>query len=111
MRHITLRFIWVKYLRTEVNSEPVHFHTFMDNGKAFLSLDGMACSCQCPEQLPLISRHWQAKRHWITSDLQKPKLLENNHSNTSNNMKSKQTQKEQKYTFVELLTPKLKNIY
>ena len=33
--------------RLELNSEPTHFLTFMDSGKAFPSLDGMACSYQC----------------------------------------------------------------
>ena len=28
----------------EVNTEPTHFLTLIDNGKAFSSLDGMACS-------------------------------------------------------------------
>ena len=30
--------------RPEVNSEPIHFLSFMNNGKAFPSFDGMACS-------------------------------------------------------------------
>ena len=33
----------------EVNSEPSNFLTFMNNDKAFHSLDGMACSYQCPD--------------------------------------------------------------
>ena len=41
MRPTSLTFTWVKLCtRTEVNSEPTYF---LDNGKAFPSLDDMAC--------------------------------------------------------------------
>ena len=39
-----------------MNSEPTHFLTFMNNGKAFPSLDGIACSYQCSDQLQLLAR-------------------------------------------------------
>ena len=68
-----------------MNSEPTRLPTFMNNGKA---LDDMACSYQYPDQLQLLPGHWQAKRYWISWDLQKPNLLENNPNNTKNNMKS-----------------------
>ena len=56
----------------------------MNNDKAFPSLDGMVCSNQ-PQFLP---GHWQAKKYWISWDLLKPNLLENNSNNSRNNMKS-----------------------
>ena len=44
-KHTTLTFTWVKlYKRPGLNSEPTHLLTFLNNGKAFPSLDGMACS-------------------------------------------------------------------
>ena len=64
--------------RPEVNTEPTHFLTFMNNGKTFSSLDGMECSYQW---------HCQAKRHWISRGFQKPSLLEHK-LKTRNNMKS-----------------------
>ena len=42
--------------RYEVNSEPTHFLIFMNNGKAFPTLDGIACSHQCSDQLQLLTR-------------------------------------------------------
>ena len=89
MRHTSLTFSWVKLCkRPEVNSEPTHFLTFMNNDKVFPSLHDIACSCQCSDQLQLLPRHWQAKKYWISRDLQKPHLIENNPNNTRNNMKS-----------------------
>ena len=38
-------------LRTEVSTEPTHFITLMNNGKAFSSSD----------QFQFLPRHWQAK--------------------------------------------------
>ena len=76
------------FWRPEVNNEPTHSltATFMNNGKAFPSFDCM--------QLPVwrqasqfLSGHWQVERYWISWDLQKPKFLENNPSNTRNNAK------------------------
>ena len=55
----------------EVNSEPIHFLIFMNNSKAFSSLDGMACSYQCSDQFQFLPGHWPAKRYWI---LKKPNL-------------------------------------
>ena len=67
-----------------MNNEPTHF---LRKGKVFRSLDYMICSYQWPNQLQILRGHWQAKRYWISWDLQKPILLENN-SNNRNNMKS-----------------------
>ena len=40
-----LTLFWVKLnLRPEVNSQPTHFLTLMNNGKVFSSLDGVAYS-------------------------------------------------------------------
>ena len=61
----------IKCKRPEMNSEPTHFLTFINNGKAFSSLDGMACSYQCSDQFQFLPGHWPAKRYWI---LKKPNL-------------------------------------
>ena len=74
--------------RPEVNSKPTHFLTFMSNDKAFFSLNDMACSYLCSEQLHLLLGHWQGKRNWISWYLGKPNLLENNPNNTRNNIKT-----------------------
>ena len=64
MRHNSLTFTRVKLSeRSEVNSEPTHF---LNNGKAFNSLDDMTCSYQCPEQLQFLPQHCQAKMYWIS---------------------------------------------
>ena len=85
VRHTSLTFTWVDLCeRAEVKSEPTHF---LNNGKAFPSLDDMVYSYQCLDQLQLLPRHWQAKRYWISSDLQKPNLLENNSNNIRSVMK------------------------
>ena len=55
--------------RHEVNSEPTHFLTLMKNGKAFCSLDGIACSSRCSDQFQFLPGHWQAKKYWISWDL------------------------------------------
>ena len=44
-----------------MSPEPTHYLTLMNNGKAFSSLDDMACSYQCSEQFQFLSGHWQAK--------------------------------------------------
>ena len=54
-----------------MSTEPTHFLTLMNNGKAFSSLDGMACSYQCSDQFQFLPGHWPAKRYWI---LKKPNL-------------------------------------
>ena len=42
-KHTTLTFTWVKlYKRPGLNSEPTNLLTFLNNGKAFPSLDDMA---------------------------------------------------------------------
>ena len=46
----------------EVNSEPTHFLTFMNDGKAFPILDGIACSYQCPDQLQLLTTRAMASQ-------------------------------------------------
>ena len=57
-----LRLTWVKLsVRPEVSTEPNNFLTLMNNGKAFSSLDGMACSYQCSDQFQFLPGHWQAK--------------------------------------------------
>ena len=89
MRCTFLTFNWVKLSKgPEVNSEPTHFLIFMNNGKTLHRFDGMLCSYQGPDQLQLLSGHWQTERHWISWDLKKPNLLKNNPNNTRNNMKS-----------------------
>ena len=40
--------------------------TFMNNGKAFPSLDGMACSNPWYDQAQFLPGHWQAKKYWIS---------------------------------------------
>ena len=61
----------------------------MNNGKAFPSLDGTACSISWHDQSQFQPGHWQAKKYWIPCDLQTPNLLEKNSNNSRNNMKSK----------------------
>ena len=83
----------LQQLRCEVNSEPT-WHSwimiFMNvNGKGiFPGLDGMASSYSCHDQLQFLPGHWQAKRYRISWNIQKPNLLENNLSNSRDNMKS-----------------------
>ena len=48
----------------------------MNTGKAFPSLDGMACSNPWHDQPQFLPGHWQAKKYWITSGLRRPNLLE-----------------------------------
>ena len=60
----------VKLNVKEVNIEPTHFLTLMNNGKAFSNLDGMACSCWCTDdQFQFPTGQWQIKRYWISWDL------------------------------------------
>ena len=99
----------IKCKRPEVNTEPTHFLTLMNNGKAFSSLDGMACSYQCSEQFQFLLGHWQVKRYWISWDLKKPNLFNNNLNNTRNNMKSR-IQNKKNGGIVELLIPTLNKI-
>ena len=66
MRNTFLTFTWGKLCKKpEVDSEPTHFLTFMNNG-SFPSLDYMAWSQQCPDQPQLLTGHWQAKSYWIS---------------------------------------------
>ena len=78
--------------RPEVNSKPTHFLTFMNNDKAFFSLNDMASSYLCSEQFHVLLGHWQGKRNWISWYLEKPSLLENNPNNTRNNIKTNRTE-------------------
>ena len=77
----------IKCERPEMKSEPTHFLTLMNNGKAFSSLDGMACSYQCSDQFQFLPGLWQAKRYWISCYLKKWNLFKNNLNNTRNNVK------------------------
>ena len=91
VRHTSLTFTWVKLCkRPEVTWN--FYLTFLNNAindcKAFPSLDGMACSYPCHDQLQFLPEHWQAKRYWSSWDLQKLNLLENNSNNSRSNMKS-----------------------
>ena len=53
---------WVKLnVRPEVSTEPNNFQTLMNNGKAFSSLDDMACCNQWFDQFQFLPGHWQAK--------------------------------------------------
>ena len=60
----------------------------MNNDKVFPSLDDMECSNLWPGQCQFLPGHWPAKNYWISSDLQKPNLLEYDLNNSRNNMKS-----------------------
>ena len=60
--YLPLTLTWVKLnVRPEVSTEPTHFLTLMNNGKAFSSLDDMACSYHCSDQFQFLPGHWQAK--------------------------------------------------
>ena len=61
-----------------------------------LSFDDMIYSYQCPNELQILPRHWQAKRYWISWDFQKLKLLENNPNNVRSIMKSQIKNKKNK---------------
>ena len=50
-------------------------------------LTEMACSYQCPDQVQLLPGYWP-KRSWISPDLLKLNLLENNPMNIWGNIKS-----------------------
>ena len=99
----------IRCKRPEVNSEPTQFLKFMNNGRAFYSLDGMAWIYQCSDQFQFLPGHWQAKRYWISWDLKKLNLFKNNLNNTRNNIKS-QIQNKKNGGIVELLIPTLNKI-
>ena len=67
-----------------MNSKPVHFLLFMNNGKIFPSV----ATYHDSEQLRLLPGYYQAKSYWVSWDLQQTDLLENETSKTRNNMKS-----------------------
>ena len=99
----------IKCKRPEMNNEPTHFLTFMNNSKAFSSLDGLACSYQCSDQFRFLPGHWSVKRYWISWDLEKPNSFKKNLNNTRNNIKS-QILNKKNGGIVELLIPKLNKI-
>ena len=112
MRHTYLLNFYLSKIRCkrpELNIEPTHFLTLMNNGKAFSNLDGMACSYQCSDQFQLLPGYWQAKRYWISWDLKKANSFKNNLNNTSNNMKS-QIQNKKNGGTAELLIPTLNKV-
>ena len=78
----------IKCKRPKLNCEPTHFLTLMNNGKAFSSLDCMACSYQWSDQFQFLPGLLQAKRYWISWDLKKLILFKNNLNNTRKNVKS-----------------------
>ena len=47
----------------------------MNNGKAFPSLDSMACSDLWHDQPQFLPGQWQVKKYWISRDLQTPNLF------------------------------------
>ena len=102
----------IKSKRPEVNSEPTHFPTLMNNIKAFTSLDGMTCSYQCSDQVQFLPEHWPAKRYWISWDFEKQNLFKNNlpeiiyQEYNRNNIKS-QILYQKNGGIVELLMPTL----
>ena len=112
MRHTYLLNFYLSKIRCkrpQLNIEPTHILTLMNNGKAFSNLDGMACSYRCPDQFQLLPGYWQAKRYWISWDLKKVNSFKNNLNNTSNNMKS-QIQNKKNGGTAELLIPTLNNV-
>ena len=69
--YLPLTLTWVKLnVRPEVSTEPTHFLTLMNNGKAFSSLDGMACTTKCS-----VLQDTDNPRYWIYWDLKKPNQL------------------------------------
>ena len=110
MRHTSLTFPRVKLCKKlEVNSGPTHFLLFMNNGKAFPSLDGMVCSYQCPDQ-QASTRSLESQKLLDFLRPSKPNLLENSPNNTKNNKSKTKNKIKQKCTFVELLIPTLNKI-
>ena len=78
VRHISLTYTCVKLSeRSEVTWNYWHswIVKFMNTGKAFPSLDDMACSNPWHDQPQFLPGHLQAKRYWISWDLQTPNLL------------------------------------
>ena len=93
-----------------MNSEFTNFPTFINNGKAFLGLDGMECNYQSPGQLQLLPGNWQAKRYWLPWDLQKPNLFLKNPNDTRNNMKSQIKNKKNGSISLWQIIPTIKKI-
>ena len=86
MKHTSLTFTWVKlWKRPEVNSELIQFLTFMNNGKVYPSLDGMATSA-----LTSFSSTAELASQNILDFFRplKSNFFEKNPNNTRKNMKS-----------------------
>ena len=58
-----------------MNSESTHFLTFMNNSKAFSSLDDMTCSYQCSEQFQFLPGTDQQKGIGFLEILENPIYL------------------------------------
>ena len=70
-----------------MSAEPTNFLTVMNNGKAFSSFDGMACSYQCSDHF-VSTRALESQLVAFLETLKKPaNLFKNNLNNTRNNMK------------------------
>ena len=70
-----------------MSTEPTNFLTLMNNGKAFSSFDGMACSYQCSDHF-VSTRALESQLVAFLETLKKPaNLFKNNLNNTRNNMK------------------------
>ena len=70
-----------------MSAEPTNFLTLMNNGKAFSSFDGMACSYQCSDHF-VSTRALESQLVAFLETLKKPaNLFKNNLNNTRNNMK------------------------
>ena len=81
-----------------MSAEPTNFLTRMNNGKAFSSFDGMACSYQCSDHF-VSTRALASQLVAFLETLKKPaNLFKYNLNNTRNNMKF-QIQKKKKNFF------------
>ena len=84
-----------------MSTEPTNFLTLMNNaGKAFSSLDDMACCYQRFDQFQFLPGHWQAGIGFLETLKNPANLFKNNLNNIRNNMKSNNNG-----GFVELLIP------
>ena len=76
VRHTSLTLTRIKSCKRSETTWHSWIMKFMNNGKAFPSLDGMTCSNLWHDQPQFLPGHWQAKKYWISWDLQTPNLLE-----------------------------------
>ena len=65
----------IKCKRSDVNSEPTKFLTFMDNIEAFSSLDSIACSYQYSDQFNFYQDTDKPKGIGFLETLKKPVYL------------------------------------